>query len=39
MHHPIRVDGYRRDASICTYGMREHDEIGIAECGYNETSN
>jgi hypothetical protein len=39
MQRPTRVDGYRRDASMCIYGMREHDETGIAECGYNETSN
>jgi hypothetical protein len=39
MQRSICVDGYRRNASICTYGMREHDETGIAECGYNETSN
>jgi hypothetical protein len=39
MQGPIRVDGYRRDGSIRTYGMRAQDEIGIAEGDYNETSN
>jgi hypothetical protein len=39
MQRPIRIDEYRRDASIYTYGMREHDEAWIADCGYNETSN
>ena len=36
---PIRVDGCQRDASFCTHGMRERDEAGITECGYDATSN